>query len=277
MCSSSRSHVTWATSAASLSISLKSRVMDQMSRAYWSTSRCHARWSPPAARRTSPVVSRAATSCSGSAARSDAAAGSSAAAGSGAAAGPGIAVTVPPPSGPAVRCRRLPGQLAERVAGCSVSRPSQRWRAAVWPITRSPLVVAFPTARAPTLAWPRQLTCEERTIPARTIKTPSGAERLSRPGQRLPAGPGGTAVQQLRRGNRSAAALEEQRLERCPPLVGDLIGPLLRRQRGGLNVDRPREAAAQPQPGPGVLRGHGDQGHRRPAVLPGEAPDELGL
>src|SRR5215472_13291535 len=64
MCSSRRSHVAWATSLASLSTSLKSRVMAQMSLEYCSTRRSHARRSPSAARRTIRTTSRAATSCS---------------------------------------------------------------------------------------------------------------------------------------------------------------------------------------------------------------------
>lgn len=59
MCSSSRIHVTWATSAASLSGSLKSLVMAQMSLEYWSTRRSHAHRSPTAARRTSCATSNA--------------------------------------------------------------------------------------------------------------------------------------------------------------------------------------------------------------------------
>jgi hypothetical protein len=62
MCSISRIHVVWKTSAASPSMSLKSLVIDQMSRPYRSMRPSHARESPLAAARTSLVVSRSATS-----------------------------------------------------------------------------------------------------------------------------------------------------------------------------------------------------------------------
>src|SRR5689334_3909880 len=62
MCSISRIHVVWKTSAASLSTSLKSLVIDQMSRPYLSTRPSQARGSPLAALRISLVASRSATS-----------------------------------------------------------------------------------------------------------------------------------------------------------------------------------------------------------------------
>src|ERR1700748_2256764 len=62
MCSISRIHVVWKTSAASLSTSLKSLVIDQMSRPYLPTRPPHAGGSPWAAPRTSLVASWSAKS-----------------------------------------------------------------------------------------------------------------------------------------------------------------------------------------------------------------------
>jgi hypothetical protein len=59
MCSSNRNHVAWATSAASLSASLNSRVMAQISRSNCSTSRSQAQRSPAAAPSTSWAMSGA--------------------------------------------------------------------------------------------------------------------------------------------------------------------------------------------------------------------------
>ena len=72
-----------------------------------------------------------------------------------------------------------------------------------------------------------------------------------------------------------AASLENERLDRRRPFVGNLVWPRGPGHCGCYHVDGTSEAALHPQTGPRVLGHGGYQRHRPPAVFPGQAADEL--